>query len=130
MKKTAIEKQEKIQAILNEVQKRATARTITYEKMVDCLAEIDKNLAISKAAKKGIKADVDIQAQHFPSAYRYTPESTHFRAEYNGKTWMITEISRKATRQTANKAIILTLTDAAKQAIIEKIIENYVYMYY
>lgn len=123
MKKTTIEKKETIQAILDDVQKRAKTRTISYNNMVETLDEIDKRLDISKAAKKGVKVLVDYHAQHFPACYNGRPESTYFRAEHNGRTWAITEIKRGYTTQTPNKAIQITFTDTAKAAIIHSLEE-------
>jgi len=121
MKKTTIDKQAAIQAELDNVQSRAKTRTISYNDIIDTLKEIDSRLGISKAAKKGVKVLVDYHAQHFPSCYNGRPESTQFRAEFNGKTWALTEIFRGYTIQTANKAINITFTDKAKEAIIQSL---------
>jgi len=118
MKKTTIDKKETIMMELDAVQQRAKTRTISYDDIIDTLKEIDSRLGISKASKKGVKVLVDYHAQHFPACYHGRPESTYFQAEYNGKTWAITNIKRGYTTQTPNKAILITFTDAAKEAII------------
>ena len=123
MKKTTIDKKETIEKILDEVQKRAKTRTISYDDIRETLDDIDKRLDISKAAKKGVKVLVDYHAQHFPACYNGRPESTYFRAEHNGRAWAITEINRGYTTQTPAKAIRITYTDAAKAAIIHSLEE-------
>ena len=105
--------------ILTEVQKRCTARTISEDDIVRTLIEIEDDLKISKKAMDEIVAEVDINAQSFPSAYKYIPESTHFLARYKSGSWRLTRLGRNTTKS-PKSAIRLLLTDAAKEALIKR----------
>ena len=87
--KINIENTEKLEGALKEAQGRATARTIDVERILDVLKYVEKRLGIGKAALKGTKVHFT-GAEKFAKAYRFTPESTHFEAEHNGKTWFVT----------------------------------------
>ncbi len=114
----------RIAAELAEVQKLSKVRTITLEDIRETLAEVEKHLSLPKTYLTGIKVRCDINAQDFPNAYKYRPESTHFTAVYRAWHWTVTDIYRDTTRR--NKPVIIELTDAAK----EKILENMSYMKY
>lgn len=105
---------------LEEVQKRCSCRTITVEEVQNKLNEYFNELGISKKNMIGtIIKDCDLNAQSFPSAYKYTPESTHISAEYKSKGWVITDIWRGKTNA-PSKVIISELSTTAKEALIEK----------
>lgn len=110
---------ERITQWIREAEGRATVRTVSVRSMGAALkAAEDRLLAVAaKKSLKGSKLSVDINAQDFPSAYRYTPESTHFEAVYNGREWVITSIERKRCRGSAQKCIC-HLTEEAKESII------------
>lgn len=109
---------EKVQSALDEVQKRSKVRTITVKDICCTLTNVDKKLDIPKKYKKGIQLSCDYNAQKFPNAYRYQPDSTHFFAEHNGSEWILTGACRRVC---TNKNCHLDLTDEAK----EKILDNY-----
>ena len=108
----------KIENAIREAEGRSTARTITFENMVSAIDTIETTLGIAKKDMLGIIADVDYNAQSFPGAYKYTPQSTHFIAERVASGWAITDIRRWTTRG-CTQTYKLTLTDRAKEAIIE-----------
>ncbi len=58
-------------------------------------------------------------AEHFPNAYKHTPESTHFTAVFNGKCWAITELYRDACPNRTGFNAVVMLTDTAKMALVE-----------
>lgn len=108
-------------AMLAAVQSRATARTITPAGMVNALAAVEKRLGISKKALEGCRVDVDINAQTFPRAYKYTAESTHFSAVYMRGGWRVTYVGRNKCKGPSRRYVV-DLTDAAKAAIIDRCI--------
>lgn len=106
-------------AMLAAVQSRATARTITPADMVNTLDAVEKRLGISKKALEGCRVDVDVNAQTFPRAYKYTAESTQFSAVYMHGGWRVTYISRDKCKNPSRRYVV-DLTDAAKAAIIDR----------
>lgn len=115
--------------ILDPVQKRCTARTITSYKMIEYIYNLNNNMRISKKALSGTTAAIDIHAQKFSSAYKYIPESTQFTIEYkNGKTY-ITNIFRDMCHNTVNQECIIQYTDLAKNEILEKARTNKIKMF-
>ena len=109
-----------LSAAIKEAEGRATARTITARDIISRLKEIEKGLNISKKNMNGVSVHVDENAQTFPSAYKFTPESTHFFATFKGGSWIITGIER-ARCGSASKKVTITLTEEAKAAIIDRI---------
>ena len=117
MKPIKLSDTEKILAAIVEAEGRASVRVITPDDISNAIISIEKKLSITKKAMDGVSAEVDYNAQHFPNAYKYTPESTFFEAAYRKGTWYITNIYRGRTRGASN-AISLYLPDAAKTAIV------------
>jgi len=108
---------DKLTAAIKEAEGRASVRCITAEDIIMAADKITKRLGVTKKNLIGSVALVDINAQDFPNAYRYTPESTQFRMEYTASGWAVTEIMRARTHA-AGHAATITLTDAAQQEII------------
>lgn len=105
--------------VLTETQRRCSARTVTADQVVAKLIDIEDDLKISKKAMDGVTVTMDLNAQSFPSAYKGIPESTIVRARYKSGSWRVTDVYRGNTfRPTV--AIRLVLTDAAKQALIDR----------
>lgn len=110
--------EEKLNAAIAATEGRATARTITASDIIDALEIVEETLGIPKTSMNGIVAYVDVHAQHFPNAYRYRPESTHFAAERTSSGWKVIEIYRGTTNSPSNRYYV-KLTDKAKEKIIE-----------
>ena len=106
-------------AMLAAVQSRATARTIAPADMVNALAAVEKRLGISKKALEGCRVDIDVNAQTFPRAYKYTAESTQFGAVYMHGGWRVTYVGRNKCNGPSRRYVV-DLTDAAKTAIIDR----------
>lgn len=120
MKKEIIVKEsnkEAITAAIKEAEGRATVRTITYEKIAMACKTIENQLGIPKKYMKDVSAYVDINAQDFPNAYRFIPQSTQFRVYYTGKDWKLTSIYRDKTER-LNGMFRLNLTPDAEKAIL------------
>lgn len=106
-------------AMLEAVQSRATARTITPADMANALDAVEKRLGISKKALEGCRVDVDVNAQTFPRAYKYTAESTQFSAVYMRGGWRVTYIGRDKCKSPSRRYVV-DITDTAKAAIIDR----------
>lgn len=104
---------------IKEAEGRASARTITAEEILSTLIRIEDDLHISKKAMNGINVTVDINSQSFPKAYKYTPESTHFSAEYKNGSWRLTDIYRAECKSSFH--IHIEHTEESKKAIIERL---------
>ena len=109
---------EKLEAELDNVQSRCKVRCLTVEAIESILESVSEKLSIPKKAMNGVKLDYT-GAEKFPSAYKHTPESTHFIAEHNGRYWVVIEIGRYICPNRINNASVI-LTDEAKAAILEK----------
>lgn len=93
---------------------RVSVRKIDAKDIIDDLIAINNYLGITKKAMKGTTVHVDHNAQAFPGAYKGTPESTQFTAEFTS-AWFITDISRDTcTRRKYN----LQLSETAKEAYL------------
>ena len=108
-----------IRTAIKSAEGRATARTITAEKMLYALIQVEKKLDITKKAMDGIKVTIDINSQSFPNAYKYTPESTHFSAEYKNGSWRLTDIYRAECKNSFH--IRIEHTEESKKAIIDRL---------
>lgn len=106
--KISINDTEKLTAAIKEAERRATARTITADNIRDVLDSVDKRLRImsTKTDAIGTKVYCDYHAQSFPSAYRFTPESTHFVAELTKTGWKVVSIDRGICRSPSSKCRI------------------------
>jgi len=103
---------------IKEAEGRATLRTIQAKTILIVLNDIDYRFAFaSKKSREGLKINVDYNAQDFPNAYKYTPESTHFTAEYKNGSWRITGVYRDRCRRSGNEYLI-TMPDQLKEALI------------
>lgn len=107
---------------LDAVQKRAKCRTMDAWSIVQAIEEIEDRLDMISAKKDavGTIAHVDYNAQHFPNAYKYTPESTQITIVLKSSGWTLTHIVRDACKAPANK-ITLELTDATKAHMAERV---------
>lgn len=87
---------EKIENILNDVQKMTRVRNITLEDIYKAKDEIEKYVLkyTTKNALEMTMVWVDINAQSFPNAYHGWPTSTQFCFLYQGHKWRITPPSR------------------------------------
>lgn len=111
---------DKLDAAIRSAEGRATARTITADIIIRTAERITRYLSIPKKHMIGIVADVDYNAQDFPRAYKYTPESTRFLMEYTASGWAVYAIDRNTTRR-ASQAVIFTFTEEAKAEILSRI---------
>lgn len=113
---------DKLTAWLEDVQARSRVRTLDAENVLEMLDNTEKLLkstgftGISKTALEGVEGVFDMHAQTFPNAYNGIPESTQFTAVFRRGRWVVTSIYRG--RVASARKVRLTLTDAAKSAIV------------
>lgn len=112
--------QAKIEKALEEVQGRCSVRTISFQDMIDALDKVEAQIGIPKCRLDGTKVSIDIHGDKFPSAYKYTPESTCFSARNDKGRWYITKISRERCA-TYNTRVVCRLSDGAKAAVLERV---------
>lgn len=116
--KTALDEALKpIDEIIQSVEGRSSARTLKAWEIIEAIKRLEHELGIAKKDMIGIKASVDINAQTFPNAYKYTPMSTVFCIERRKSGWFVTNILRAECRKHRYN---VTLTDEAKKAIVDK----------
>jgi len=108
----------KIETCIAEAEGRATVRTITFEQIEYAIERIEKELDITAKYMRGVTACVDPNAQDFPRAYKYTPQSTWVKLERCASGWAVIGIWRDITASPSH-AICVSLTKEAKEAIIE-----------
>lgn len=109
----------KIEKMIKEAEGKARERTIGFYDIFWAINMIESNLGIPKKYMEGIEADVDINAQNFPSAYKYTPKSTQFVMVKKKSGWDLRLVLRHTTRR-ENHRFQLKLTDMAKEALIKR----------
>lgn len=112
MKKINIQNIEKLAAAVDAAQSKAKMRTVTAADIVRTLG----NIRIPKSRLSGTKVYWD-GGEHFPNAYKWTPESTHWTAENVNGTWYVTDISRGRCPNRNSKGRI-EFSEAAKEWII------------
>lgn len=114
-KRIVITNVEAIAEAIKTAEGKATARTLDVKKIQKILDGVSKG--ITKTALNGTKVHYD-GAQHFPNAYKYRPESTHFRAENVRGKWYVTDIYRDTCPNRAKNTQVTYSEDAIK-AILE-----------
>ena len=105
-----------ITAEIEAAEGRAYERTLTAREIIDSLTRLERRLNIPRKYMVGIKVKIDVNAQKFPSAYKYTPMSTVFFAEYRKSGWFLTSVQR---RSCGSKEYQITLTPEAENAILD-----------
>ena len=97
MKKTNVNATEKLDVIIDAVQGKATARTISAKLVAQYAEKLETKLnkmGLTKKLRKGLLVIVDPNAQDFPRAYKYEPISTTFYLERGSSDWFISSIDR------------------------------------
>lgn len=120
MKKVVLKEKnrKKIENELDAVQHRCTVRLISFDDIVKISKTLKAYYELSNKELNGCKFVIDLHAQTFPSAYKYTPESTKFILEFTNSYWKLLDIYRAETNKEGG-VIEAQLTELAKRAIIE-----------
>lgn len=108
---------QKINEELDIIQAKSRVRTITAKDVKEWLEHVERTLSITKKALDGVKVIIDPNAQEFPSAYKYTPESTQFTATFKNGSWRIENIERARCGKIHCRIIH---TEESRAAIIER----------
>ena len=112
---------EKINKAIDEAEGRATVRRIGGMSVLNAVKEIEEHFDIPKKLMTGIMVDVDINAQNFPKAYKYTPESTQFIVLRKKSGWYLMGVTRDNCRVPSKKFLkIGAFTEEQKNAIMDK----------
>ena len=93
----------------------------SFDELMGIIADINDRLnGINKNALDGTVVDYTF-AQKFPRAYKYTPDSTHFKLTYKRGEWRISGIGRHICPNCYNNGYgyDLALSDAAKEAVLK-----------
>ena len=109
---------EKINAMFAEANGKCRERILTYDNVEAALTKIERQLGIAKKDMVGIVALIDPNAQDFPRAYKYTPYSIYCIAVRKASGWDVEPFGKSRTAR-ASRMASLTLTDRAKEAILE-----------
>lgn len=110
----------KITAALEAVQGRCKARTIDADGIKNAIAQMEKFFGIPKCKLDGLRVDCDVNAQNFPNAYRFVPESTIFSVENRKGKWYVVSIRRAPTYAPARAVQVCHMPEAMKEAIIAR----------
>ena len=115
--KINITNEAKLTEAIKAAEGRATARTVTAKDIVYTLGKIGNGIA--KVKLNGTKVHYT-GAEHFPSAYKYRPESTHWIAENVKGKWYVTDIFRADCPNRATWNTSVEYSEEAKEALIDK----------
>lgn len=109
---------DKLDTAIEAVEGKATARTITAEELQDSAEKLQGKLdaIMLKKDQVGVSFWVDYNAQHFPNAYQYTPQSTQAKLTRTVSGWFVTDIRRDVTETPARRHVP-DFTEIALEAI-------------
>lgn len=113
---TNVKNEKKITEMIENTQKKATVRTISYKDIVNAVADLETALGIAKKSMEGVKYTIDVNAQYFANAYKYKPDSTQAVVERRGNVWRVLSVVRDTTGHDVYKCDIMPET--TKQAIL------------
>jgi hypothetical protein len=90
----------KIQEKIDFMQSKVKVRTINGVAVIDTIDEIEKRLSsiLHKKDWDGLSFTVDENAQSFPAAYKYMPESTIYKIERRKSGWFLVWVMRSRSR--------------------------------
>lgn len=84
----------RINTILQEVQKGARVRTVTFEDVMNACCAINEKWQAPKKHMRHCIVDVSPHAQTFPRCYNGIPVTTIFRLEYKTRGWYLVDVKR------------------------------------
>jgi hypothetical protein len=90
----------KIQEKIDFMQSKVKVRTINGIDVIDTITEIENRLfsLLHKKDWDGLSFTIDENAQSFPAAYRYMPESTIYKIERRKSGWFLVWVMRSHSR--------------------------------
>lgn len=114
--------EQKITAILNNVQKNCTARTVTIEqvfKATERMEEYREKHGIAKKNMEGVTVEVNLHKERYPKAYKYTPEGTVFEMLYKNGKWRLLYCYRGNCDGSENKRYTVNLLYRARKDVLD-----------
>jgi hypothetical protein len=104
-------------AINNSVEERARVRTLEVDELRSEVEDIEKKLStlLPKKEWKGLRFEIDVNAQQFPSSYNGSPESTQAIIERGASAWFVTLIWRTYCKGPTQRVIPANLRDKAEE---------------
>ena len=108
----------KLKQMIDDGNGKATTRTIDLDDILTAARRIENALNIPKKYLEGLVYSVDMNAQDFPRAYNYVPESTHFTLTYKNGTWRVSDIVRGQCRTYGHTFVCDSMSAETEQAII------------
>lgn len=117
------ENSEKIMEVFHRVQGKSSARVITCLRQLELIIEsAERRIGTMAAnAKEGSLIIYDF-GQHFPRAYKYTPDSTHFVLRFHSGTWrlQVDSVTRMPCPERGGWEYKMELSETAKAAILKR----------
>lgn len=110
---------ERIQNIIDEIQKRCKERLISFDDIVQATQDVERVLDIPKKYLDGVVVVCDINAQKLPNSYKYTAYSTQFTIFYKSGRWRVKYIKRWYLSQTDKKYRLSAFPEETKKAILQ-----------
>ena len=110
---------------LDAIQKRCTVRTIDADDLFKAIVLYEKSLNyfLSYKDMKDATVEIDLNAQEFPNAYKYTPYSTIAKVNCTGPlSRAILSVKRDITQSRIYEC--KTFTDLQKMKILEQAIKS------
>ena len=110
---------------LNALQDRCNARIVSGYEIFKAILEYENRLSrfLSYKDMKGASVEIDLNAQTFPNAYKYTPHSTVVKIECSApRSWTILSIKRGITQKDVYEC--KKFSDLQKSQILENVIKN------
>lgn len=114
----SIKNRDRLSQAIADVQEKTKEREIDVDDLFRAINDVERELGIPKCSMIDTKVYVDMNAQEFPNAYKYTPYSTQFTMRKTAKGWNLIDIRREICKRPSNR-YILVLSNDAKEAIIE-----------
>jgi hypothetical protein len=112
---------------LHNVQGRATERTLTSHDVLRVFDTLTKywNEIAPKKALKGLEVCINMYAQTYPSAYKYSPATTFLIFVHDGSNFILSNIVRaKADKYGRDRACYQFVSDDLKNLIIENALKK------
>ena len=110
----------KITAALEAVQGKCKVRTIDADDIKNAIEQMERFFGIPKCKLDGLRVDCDVNAQSFPNAYKFVPESTIFSAENRKGKWYIVSIRRAPTYAPTRAVQVCHMPEDMADAIIAR----------
>ena len=113
----------RIDDIIDNVQKRASARCISFDFITDIIKDVERRCSINKKDMAGTEVRFDY-GMKFPSSYYKhgaKPSSTHFNLLFDkGTCYIEIDSIRRSDCPNSGKKYELKLSDLAKEAVLKQ----------